>query len=390
MTTITQKPDKAVPSWKRLVRSALLCLAAGSLFLVIAYIDYVTGTEISLSIFYLVPILVVAWLTNLGTAVLISILGTILWYLVDITIGEHTYVHPAAAYWNIVVRLGFFLVASLTVASLGRNLRLLKTRTGQLMRAYKTLDDTRKEQLIMRDNLMSHVSHELRTPLAALHQFVTLVNDGIAGELNAEQKEYLGIAIKNVRQLDRMISDLLDSTRAEAGKLRLVRTDVSVTDMVEETIQCLRLSAEAKQLKLSSSIEQDLPPVYADPTRLRQVLMNFLDNAMKFTPAGGQIALRARSWDRKPGYLHVSVTDNGPGISEEAKKMLFHRYFQAGKDSDKASRKGLGLGLYISKEIISIHGGEIWAESEPGKGSAFSFAVPFQPGVRQDQSAKEG
>jgi len=360
------------------LRAIFFCFVSALLFLLVAYLDYVTGTEISLSIFYLIPILVVTWYTGLVAAVLVSIMGAILVYLTDITIGEANYSSPAVAYWDTAVRLGFFLTVSLAIASLHRSMKLLKSRAEELANAYHTLDETRKEQILMRDHLLSHVSHELRTPLAAIHQFVTLVSDGVAGDLTPQQKEFLGVAVRNVKQLDRMIADLLDSTRAEAGKLRLTRKDISIAGMVEETVEVFNFAAATKSLHLSAKTEPNLPLVNADPIRLHQVLTNFLDNAMKYTPAGGSILIRAGTWTGKPGYLHVSVSDTGPGIPMEAQKMLFLRFSQVGNEADTASRKGLGLGLYISSEIVKLHGGEIWADSETGKGSVFHFAVPFK------------
>lgn len=347
------------------------------LLVVIAVIDHATGIEISFSIFYLLPILFATWRLGPPAALLGSVFAAVLWLVVDTEFGGHAYTLRAAPYWNALVRLGFFLLVSLLFAKLQGSLAALEHRATELSKAYAELDRVRKEQLLLKDRLLSNVSHELRTPLTALHQFVSLVADGVAGELQPQQKEYLEVALRNVQQLNKMISDLLDTTRAEAGTLRLDRQRLLLGDLAHEMVGLFRPSAASKKVDLSCLVQDRSAPVSADPSRLRQVLMNLLDNALKFTPGGGRIEVRVGTAPSEPGYLQVSVADTGPGLSAQAREGLFRRFFQEPQEGEPKSRQGLGLGLYISKEIVIRHGGRIWVESEPGQGSTFHFTVPL-------------
>jgi sigma-B regulation protein RsbU (phosphoserine phosphatase) len=238
------------------------------------------------------------------------------------------------------------------------------------------LDRGRQQQLKIKDQFLSHVSHELRSPLAVIHQFVTILLDRLAGDLTADQNEYLEVILRNVNQLRDMIEDLLEVTRAETGKLSIHPQLIPVDEAMTDVLGTLRVAAEGKGIQLSEDVSLDLPFAYADPNRLRQVLMNLIDNAVKFTPKGGKISVRARVFWEDDHFLCISITDTGCGISSEESKKIFEAMYQ-GKDSYSMARKGLGLGLYICKELVSRHGGRIWVESEPGQGSTFFFTLPI-------------
>jgi sigma-B regulation protein RsbU (phosphoserine phosphatase) len=238
------------------------------------------------------------------------------------------------------------------------------------------LDRGRQQQLKIKDQFLSHISHELRSPLAVIHQFVTILLDRIAGDLTPEQNEYLGIILRNVNQLRKMIEELLEVTRAETGKLAIHPQWTPLFELIDETTDVMKIAASGKGIGLSSEVSRGLPFAYADPNRARQVLMNLIDNAVKFTPEGGKIAVRCQVSSENPHFLSVSVSDTGCGIPPEETKKIFDSLYQV-KDSIEINRKGLGLGLYICKELVSRHGGRIWAESEFGQGSTFSFTLPI-------------
>ena len=238
------------------------------------------------------------------------------------------------------------------------------------------LDRGRQEQLRIKDQFLSHVSHELRSPLAVIHQFVTILLDRLAGNLSPEQTEYLEIILRNVNQLRKMIEDLLEVTRAETGKLTLHPQLTPLDELITETLGALRIAAAGKRIALSEEVSPDLPLAYADPNRSRQVLMNLIDNAIKFTPEGGTIMVRAGIFSEDPHFIQVAVADTGCGISEEDSHRVFESLYQA-KDSASMSRKGLGLGLFICKELVSRHGGQIWVKSGKGRGSTFYFTLPI-------------
>jgi signal transduction histidine kinase len=242
-------------------------------------------------------------------------------------------------------------------------------------RMAEELERARNQQLQMKDRFLSHVSHELRSPLTAIYQFVTIVLDGLGGDLTAEQREYLEVALRNVKQLRTMIADLLDATRAETGKLRIDPRQISIGEAVQEATLAVRKPAGERSLTVSTDVPVDLPSVYADPERIRQVLANLLDNAMKFTPAGGAIQVRATESTDEVGTVRVSVSDTGSGISPQARERIFDRLHQE-PDATQSSRRGLGLGLYICRELVTQQGGRIWVESEAGQGSTFHFTLP--------------
>jgi PAS domain S-box-containing protein len=241
--------------------------------------------------------------------------------------------------------------------------------------AEAALERSRNDQLRFKDEFLSHVSHELRSPLTAIKQFTTILLGGLAGELNSEQREYQQIVLKNIRQLQSMIDDLLEVTRLETGKLTVELESVSVADAVTDTLNTLQGTARAKGVTLSWDLPHDLPSALADLTRLRQVLILLLDNAIKFTPDGGDVSIRARQMPQNHHLLLLEVSDTGCGMSPEITERIFERLYQV-SDRTQASRKGLGLGLHICKELVTRQGGHIWVKSQPQTGSTFSFTLP--------------
>ena len=237
-------------------------------------------------------------------------------------------------------------------------------------------DLIRTQQLQFKDEFLSHVSHELRSPLTAIYQFAAILRDRLAGELNLEQHEYLEIILKNVKQLQSMINDLLEVTRVQAGKLAIELQCTVVSDAIAYTVDTLQGAATAKGITLISDVDCRLPSVSADPTRIRQILIILVDNAVKFTPTGGAVRVQAGVFEKDLGFLLVEVSDTGCGITPEMTEHIFEHLYQV-SDPGQAGRKGLGLGLYISKELVTRQGGKIWVSSEPGKGSHFFFTVPI-------------
>jgi signal transduction histidine kinase len=236
-------------------------------------------------------------------------------------------------------------------------------------------DLIRNNQLQFKDNFLSHVSHELRSPLNAIYQFVTILLDNLVGDLKQEQRDYLDIVLRNVKQLQAMIEDLLEVTRGQGGKLTIELQRTSIEEAIVYAVNTLQGAAAAKSITLSTEIAAGLPMVCADPTRVRQILIILLDNAIKFTPANGSITARAQVLKEDPNQLLLQVIDTGCGISEGMTEQIFERLFQA-SDPAQAGRQGLGLGLHICKELVTRQGGKIWAESTPGQGSVLSVTLP--------------
>jgi signal transduction histidine kinase/DNA-binding response OmpR family regulator len=247
----------------------------------------------------------------------------------------------------------------------------------RLQRNAEELDRTRLEQLEMKDEFISHVSHELRSPLAAVHQFTSILLDGLAGELNGEQREYLEIVQRNSLQLRDMIGDLLEVTRAQSGKLTIDPWPTSIGDLFRPMIQTYERRAAEKGIAFRTSCQPDLPLVQADSNRLGQVLSNLLDNALKFT-SRGEMFLSGRL-DEQDKFVRIAVTDTGCGINADSLPKIFDRLYQS-PNTVVLSRKGLGLGLHICRHLVELHGGRIGAESKEGEGTTIFFTVPVSTG----------
>jgi PAS domain S-box-containing protein len=233
----------------------------------------------------------------------------------------------------------------------------------------------RIDQLRFKDEFLSHVSHELRSPLTAIKQFTTILLGGLAGPLTGEQREYQLIVLKNIRQLQAMIDDLLEVTRLETGKLTVEPASVSVPDAVADTFETLQGTASAKGVTLTHDVPPDLPSAHADQTRLRQILIILLENAIKFTPVAGVVSVRVRHDQDNPEFLVIEVSDTGCGIPAENRDRVFERLYQAAAHIQE-SRKGLGLGLYICKELVTRQGGQISVSPRQPAGTTFSFTLP--------------
>ncbi len=225
------------------------------------------------------------------------------------------------------------------------------------------------------------LSHELKTPLAAAREFICLVLDGLAGPLTDEQREYLGIARDSCDQLRLHVNDLLDVTRLETGKLSIHRQPVNLAALLERLSDTHRPDAERRQIEIRAVCAPDLPVVEVDGQRIQQVLTNLVGNALKFTPRGGQITLGAWRHPDHPDEVVVGVKDTGPGIPADQRERIFERLQQLEPPhgEDASTRAGLGLGLYISRELVKLHGGRIWVDSNPGAGSHFQFTLPVRP-----------
>jgi two-component system, sensor histidine kinase and response regulator len=218
------------------------------------------------------------------------------------------------------------------------------------------------------------ISHELKTPLTVIVGFLSIVLDGLAGPLNEDQREYLSIAKESCSQIDLALNDLLDVARLETGKLHISLRSVAIGDLVAQAVAAMEHLAEDEGIHLRRVIPPSLPRVMVDEKRIAQVLSNLLSNALKFTPEAGQILVTAVQDPQRPACIVVSVSDTGQGIPPEQCGQIFERLYQVRNET--ISNGGLGLGLYICRELIKLHGGDIWVDSVLGQGSTFSFTVP--------------
>jgi PAS domain S-box-containing protein len=240
------------------------------------------------------------------------------------------------------------------------------------------LEATNKDLLRRNEEIQNfyHVlSHELKTPLTSAREFVSMVIDGLAGPLNKEQLEYLDIAKDSCNQLRMCVNDLLDTTRIETGKLSLELTSVDLAETVQRIVTTLESKAGDANIKLVFSPPTDFPAITADENRLKQVVINLIENALKFTPSGGRITLEVEESSSRPDFVQVSISDTGRGIPKNEADSIFERLYQV-KAGDATSKQGIGLGLYLCRELVWLHGGVIWVKSEVGQGSTFTFMLP--------------
>jgi signal transduction histidine kinase len=237
-------------------------------------------------------------------------------------------------------------------------------------------DVTREREVDkMKTDFVSIVSHELRTPLAAIKGAVDNLLDGIGGDLGKIQQECLMISKRNIDRLSRLINDLLDISRIEAGKIQINKQSVEISSIIKDILFFFKEIVEQKGVLLEAYIDENLPKVSMDPDKITQVITNLVGNAFKFTPRGGKINVRVfLSGD----FLQVEVIDSGSGIGRQDLEKVFEKFYQVSRPESAGVYKGTGLGLPISKGIVEKHGGKIWVESELGKGSKFSFTLPLK------------
>jgi signal transduction histidine kinase len=253
-------------------------------------------------------------------------------------------------------------------------------RTAELEATYRELEASHarlREVDQLKSDFLGNVSHELRTPLAAVKGYVDNLLDGVAGPLTDKPRHYLGRVRDNTDRLGRMVSDLLDLTRIEAGKIELIARALPVADVVADAVDGLRHIADERRVRVAPDLAVS-PPVWADPDRVHQVLTNLLANAIKFSPPGSHVAVTARP--DAGGLVRFTVEDSGPGIPRAECERVFDKFYQVGRvEGERPS--GTGLGLTIARHLVELHGGRIWVEDAPGGGAAFVVLLPAAGGT---------
>ena len=225
-----------------------------------------------------------------------------------------------------------------------------------------------------KSEFLASMSHELRTPLNAVIGFSDVLLEKMFGDLNEKQEEYLQDILSSGRHLLALINDILDLSKIEAGRTELEVSTFNLATTVENTLVLVRERAVRRRVDLTSEINSQLGDCRADERKVKQVLLNLLSNAIKFTPEGGRISVTASVIGE---YVEISVTDTGIGISTEDRQRIFEEFYQVKRDPAH-KREGTGLGLALSKKFVELHGGRICVESEPGKGSTFTFTLPLR------------
>ena len=256
----------------------------------------------------------------------------------------------------------------------------VQARTAELEATNRELADSHarlRELDELKSDFLSNVSHELRTPLAAIKGFVDNLLDGVKGPVPGAQRHYLMRMKDNVERLSRMVSDLLDLARIEAGKIDIVPQALDVAAALAEATESLRPLARAREVRLVVDMVP-CPALWADPDKVHQVLANLVSNAVRFTPPSGEVAVLARP--EPPDLVRVAVRDTGPGVPPGERERVFDKFYQVGRvDGERPS--GSGLGLTIARHLVELHGGRIWVEDGLAGGATFVVLLPAAGGA---------
>ena len=226
----------------------------------------------------------------------------------------------------------------------------------------------------LKSDFVANVSHELRTPLTAIKGAIDLLLREVAGPLTEKQTHYLTRVRSNTQHLAGLINDLLDLSKIESGKIEVKSSRISLAGLVHEVVESLRPVAAEKVIGLEAAITEPSILVWADRDKVNQVLMNLIGNAIKFTPAQGQVTLSASI--NGNGSVQVSISDTGPGVPPDEKEKIFDKFYQIAQVGE-VKPKGTGLGLAICRALVELQGGRIWVESQANHGSTFYFTLPL-------------
>ncbi|MBI5495250.1 MAG: PocR ligand-binding domain-containing protein [Deltaproteobacteria bacterium] len=284
------------------------------------------------------------------------------------------------------------MVSSMHIESVTQSYQELMEKNRRMEEQNERLKELDK----MKSNFLATVSHELRTPLTSIIGYSEMLLEGMAGEIQDQQREYIQTIMEKGESLMKLITSILDLSRIESGNLKLALADVDLYAVTKAALTSIVPQAAKKKVELKTDMDPGLPRITGDEDKVRQVLINLLGNAVKFTPENGTITLRvknyfgprkhARSGGDKTGavalfgiaeedFVRLEVEDSGPGIPEELLEKVFERFYQVDNSSTRV-HGGTGLGLSIVKSFVDAHKGDVWAESQPGKGCKFVVLFP--------------
>ncbi len=245
---------------------------------------------------------------------------------------------------------------------------------GELAAAFNEMADRLRQEERLRSDFISMLSHEIRTPLTSIRESVNMVGEEVMGPITDRQRKFLEIAGSEIGRICDLLNHLMQASRLEPGALKLQRERVDSYALVSASIESLRPSAAAKRIEITSEVPLETPDILGDGQYLQQVFLNLIGNAIKFSDPGTRIWVQIGK-QVEDNYLIFQVIDDGPGILEEDQAKLFNKFYRA--PNVREHLDGVGLGLSITKNIIEAHDGEIWVESQVGRGSVFSFSLPI-------------
>jgi signal transduction histidine kinase len=257
-----------------------------------------------------------------------------------------------------------------------------RDEVGQLAEAFNRMAGEMEGLERLRRDLVANVSHELKTPISALRARLENIMDGV----EPADPALLAVMLQQTERLTRLVDQLLDLSRLESGDVHLEREPLALGPLVDRVLSEVRLARHDRGIHARNEIPADLPLIEADRERIHQLLFNLLDNAFRFTPAGGRVSVQAAS---NGEWCEVTVEDTGPGIPPEQLSLVFERFYRVDPSRSREDG-GTGIGLAIAHSVVDAHGGRIWAESEPGGGSRFRFVLPMVAGVAAGPATDAG
>jgi signal transduction histidine kinase len=318
-------------------------------------LDYLTGHEISFSIFYLLPVAMVAWYVGRRGGILISCASAVSWLLAELLAGP-AYSHPAIPFWNTLVRLGFFSIITYILS---------------------TLRVARQNQ----ENLIHFVVHDLRAPLAIILTGLQIVEELDDETPLRDEKAIIARSISAGKRMLTLVDSLLDLSRLESGQMPVQMRPVGTGELVETSLAEIRAWAARKQVEPAAQVDTGAEWVQADSDLTVRILVNLLSNAVKYSPPESSVLVRVAA--DGPGMTVFSVTDGGPGIPEEWRGRIFDKFVSV-EGSSKGVTAGTGLGLYFCQQAVKAQGGQIWLDEGQGAGTSIHFTLPTA-GTRIDR-----
>ena len=266
-------------------------------------------------------------------------------------------------------------IRSIPKERLGEPIRIRsQDEFGELANAFNEMAMRLKQEERMRSDFISMLSHEIRTPLTSIRESVNMIGEEVMGDINQQQRKFLEIASSEIGRICDLLNHLMKVSRLESSAIKIQPLPLDPTSFVSNCILKLNPTAEAKNINIEMHVSPGVSSVMADPEQLQQVLLNLLDNAIKFSTPNNKIRVRVEP-DEDPARLKFTVSDNGPGISDEELSYVFDKYYRA--RNVREHMDGVGLGLSISKHIVKAHEGRIWVNSKIGHGSTFGFSLPI-------------
>jgi len=347
---------KIVEYFRTLPKPTLVAIALGLIF-AIGAIDYATGSEISFSIFYLLPVSLVAWGVGRRPAIVMSIIASTAWLTADL-LANHIYSSPAIPYWNALVRLGFFMIVGESLVAL-------------------------QASRVRQDELSQFIVHDLRSPLGNVISGLETLKEVSGDGLDESQDLLIRTTLSSSNRMLTLIDSLLDLARLEHGSMPVHPVSAEVEDIVQASLEQVVNMAAQREVHLRREFSAPGLMAYADPELTNRVLVNLLANAIRVSqPEASVVVGTARTGD---GQVSIRVTDTGPGIPQKWIAKVFDKFSQI--DARKTGGfKGSGLGLAFCRLAVEVQGGRIWLESQVNEGTTITFTLPSESPMPDDRT----